>query len=152
MSLTKDDALSVTGAITAPSATINGSLTVTGGITGGFSTQTMTGNWNGGTTAIQSNTKLVKMGPMVTATFDGFSVPVNSSTVIFTYPAIPTAYRPTNASGARFVVQFTNGSSNRMGHLHIVNDGSIVLQSPNLTYDTTVNAILAGGTSVTWIV
>jgi hypothetical protein len=132
--------------------TVNGDLSVTGGITGGFSTHTMTGSWSGGTTAMQSNIKLVKMGPMVTATFDGFSVPVNSSTVLFTYLAIPAAYRPTNASGARFVVQFTNGSSNRMGHLHIVDDGSIVLQSPNLTYDTSVNAILSGGTSVTWTV
>jgi hypothetical protein len=89
---------------------------------------------------------------MVTATFDGFSVPINSSTVIFTYTPIPAAYRPTTPNGNRFVVQFTNGNSNRMGHLHVMNDGTIVLQSPNLTYDTTTTATLAGGTCVTWTV
>jgi hypothetical protein len=143
------------GTTSLQNTTVNGNLTVTGNITGlnlVQSTQTLTGSWAGGASPMAANIKATRFGPMVTLTFSGFDGPLTSSTVLLNYTqTLPAAYRPPSG-GFRSMIQFDNGPDIRFVNLHVLDTGSFVIHSPNLTWSTTNNAVLLNGTTVTYMV
>jgi hypothetical protein len=152
MTLTREGNLNVAGTLITGSTSINGDLNVTGNITGGIGgvTHTLTGSWSGGTTTPQANIKLVKVGPMVTATFTGFNVIPNSTNAFFKHSStMPSEYRPFTTG--TYIVHFTNGSHFRLGTMFVYGNGTFILESQNYTYDTSVYAMFST-TSITWTV
>jgi hypothetical protein len=135
-------------------ATIKGNLTVDGTITGAnlvHTTQTLTGSW-AGASLVQADIKAVRFGPMVVVTFGGASIPLNSSSILLIYTqSLPVTYRPTFPGGARMMIQFENESI-RNAFLHILQDGTIIIMSPNTTWNTGSAAVLMAGTTVTFMV
>jgi hypothetical protein len=143
------------GTTSLKNTTVDGNLTVTGTISGlnlVQSTQTLTGSWAGGVSPMASNIKATRFGPMVTLTFSGFDGPMTSSTVLLNYTqTLPAVYRPP-AGGFRSMIQFDNGPDIRFVNLHVLDSGSFVIHSPNLTWSTANNAVLLNGTTVTYMV